>query len=257
MLIETAQAEGEAGRLARLGRTLRAACTLTLGVALPQLCPACREPVEGPGLCATCWARLSFIAPPFCERLGTPFAFDAGAGLLSLEAIADPPAYRRARAVVRYDDIAGRLVHALKYGDRLDLAPMMARWMATAGRELLAEADLIVPVPLHWRRQWARRFNQSALLAEIIGKSSGRRVAHSTIRRVKATPQQVGLDKTARAQNVRAHSASRPPEKQKLPAASWCSWTMCLQPAPLSTPVRAHSCGAVRPVSMYWCSRVL
>jgi predicted amidophosphoribosyltransferase len=257
MLIETAQAEGEAGRLARLGRTLRAACTLTLGAALPQLCPACREPVEGPGLCATCWARLSFIAPPFCERLGTPFAFDAGAGLLSLEAIADPPAYRRARAVVRYDDIAGRLVHALKYGDRLDLAPMMARWMATAGRELLAEADLIVPVPLHWRRQWARRFNQSALLAEIIGKSSGRRVAHSTIRRVKATPQQVGLDKTARAQNVRAHSASRPPEKQKLPAASWCSWTMCLQPAPLSTPVRAHSCGAVRPVSMCWCSRVL
>ena len=79
-----------------------------------------------------------------------------------MQAIADPPAYRRARAAVRYDDIARALVHALKYGDRLDLAPTMGRWMARAGRELLADADALVPVPLHWRRLWARRFNQSA-----------------------------------------------------------------------------------------------
>jgi len=77
-----------------------------------------------------------------------------------MEAIADPPAYNRARAAVRYDDIARKLVHALKYGDRLDLAPTMGRWMARAGRELLADGDAIVPVPLHWRRQWTRRFNQ-------------------------------------------------------------------------------------------------
>jgi ComF family protein len=103
---------------------------------------------------------------------------------------------------VRYDDIARKLVHALKYGDRLDLAPLMGRWMANAGRELLADADAIVPVPLHWRRQWARRFNQSALLAEIIAKANGRAVAHGVLKRVKATPQQVGLDKSGRAQNV-------------------------------------------------------
>jgi ComF family protein len=57
-------------------------------------------------------------------------------------------------------------------------------------------------VPLHWRRQWARRFNQSALLAEIIAKASGRTVAHGALKRVKATPQQVGLDKSERAHNV-------------------------------------------------------
>src|SRR5205814_9391099 len=112
MLIEPQETEIARGRFARLGQSLRSALDVGLGVALPQLCPACREPVEGSGLCASCWAQLSFIAPPFCERLGTPFAFDAGAGLLSLEAIADPPAYRRARAVVRYDDTAGRLVPA-------------------------------------------------------------------------------------------------------------------------------------------------
>ena len=113
--------------------------------------------------------------------------------MLSMEAIADPPAYDRARAAVRYDDVARTLVHAFKYGDRLDLAPTMGRWMARAGRELLADADALVPVPLHWRRLWARRFNQSALLAEIDRQDRRRPVAHDALKRVKATPQQVGL----------------------------------------------------------------
>jgi len=139
---------------------------------------------------------------PYCQRLCIPFAFDSGAGLLSMEAIADPPAYNRARAAVRYDDVARKLVHALKYGDRLDLAPTMGRWMARAGGELLADADALVPVPLHWRRQWARRFNQAALLAQIIARTNGRVVAHGALKRVKATPQQVGLDKSERAHNV-------------------------------------------------------
>ena len=189
-------------RFAGLRSAMRVALDLVAGVALPQLCAACREPVEGVGLCAACWSKLSLIAPPYCERLGIPFAFEAGPGLLSMEAIANPPAYGRARAAVRYDDIASRLVHALKYGDRLDLAPMMGQWMANAGRALLANADALVPVPLHWRRQWARRFNQSALLSEVMAKASGRTVAHRALKRVKATPQQVGLDKSARAQNV-------------------------------------------------------
>src|SRR5215218_4707814 len=154
------------------GRTLRAACVqaarLVLDVALPTLCVACREPVAGVGVCAECWAKLSFIAPPFCPRLGIPFIYDPGPGLLSMEAIASPPAYRRARAAVRCDDVARTLVHSLKYQDRTDLAPAMGRWMARAGQELLDDADVLVPVPLHWRRGWSRRFNQSALLARAI-----------------------------------------------------------------------------------------
>src|SRR5262245_58160535 len=189
-------------RFARLGGALRRAFALLVDVALPQLCATCREPVEGAGLCPACWSKLSFIAPPYCERLGIPFPFDGGPGLLSMEAIADPPTYHRARAAVRYDDIARKLVHALKYGDRLDLAPIMGRWMARAGRELIADADALLPVPLHWRRQWARRINQSAVLAHVIAETSGRSVAHGALKRVKATPQQVGLDKSERAHNV-------------------------------------------------------
>jgi ComF family protein len=188
--------------LGRLAAVARAVLGRVVDVALPQLCPACREPVEGAGLCPTCWSRLSFISRPYCERLGIPFPYDSGPGLLSLEAIADPPAYGRARAAVRYDEVARTLVHALKYGDRIDLGPMMARWMAQAGGDLLAEADALVPVPLHWRRQWARRFNQSALLAELIGAASGRPIVHGALRRARATPQQVGLGKSERAENV-------------------------------------------------------
>src|SRR5437667_11756567 len=181
--------EGPATRLARLTAALRASLGLVVNVALPQLCPSCREPVDGAGLCPGCWSKLSFIAPPYCERLGIPFPFDAGPGLLSMEAIADPPAYHRARAAVRYDEVARTLVHALKYGDRLDLAPTMGRWMARAGRELLRETDALVPVPLHWRRLWTRRFNQSAQLPNAISEHAGVPVADGALKRAKATAQ--------------------------------------------------------------------
>ena len=181
---------------------MRAALRATLDLALPTLCPACREPVEGRGPCPACWSKLSFITRPYCERLGIPFVYDPGPGILSMEAIADPPAYRRARAAVRFDDISRALVHGLKYGDRLELAPMMGRWISHAGRELLAEADALVPVPLHWRRLWTRRFNQSAMLAAAISVESGVPVATAALKRVKPTAQQVGLSRSERAQNV-------------------------------------------------------
>jgi ComF family protein len=202
MSTDITAAAARTGRWARLTDAARTVCGVALGIALPQLCAACREPVDGEGLCGACWSKLSFIAPPYCARLGIPFPFDPGPGTLSMEAIADPPPYGRARAAVRFDETARVLVHAFKYGDRLDLAPLLGRWMANAGRELTREADLIVPVPLHWRRQWARRFNQSALLADVVAKASGLPVSHRALKRLKATAQQVGLARTERAANV-------------------------------------------------------
>jgi ComF family protein len=174
-----------------------------LDVALPPLCPGCRAPVATVGgLCPACWSRLSFIAPPYCPRLGIPFAHDPGPGVLSMQAIADPPSYGRARAALRYDDVARDLVHALKFRDRLDLAPTLGGWMARAGQQLIVEADALVPVPLHWRRLWSRRFNQSAALARIIAEECGLPVLPDVLRRVRATPHQVGLTRAERAQNV-------------------------------------------------------
>jgi ComF family protein len=175
---------------------------LALDIALPTLCVSCREPVAGEGVCANCWSKLSFIAPPYCPRLGIPFVYDPGPDLLSMEAIANPPAYARARAAVRYDDVARTLVHALKYQDRTDLAPAMGRWMARAGRELLGEADVLVPVPLHWKRAWGRRYNQSGALARVIARQSGVKLASDALRRIRATQQQIGLSRPQRASNV-------------------------------------------------------
>jgi ComF family protein len=178
------------------------AAKLALDIALPTLCVACRDPVEGEGVCADCWSKMSFIAPPFCPRLGIPFVYDPGPDMLSMEAIANPPAYARARAAVRYDDVARTLVHALKYQDRTDLAPAMGRWMARAGRELLEDADMLVPVPLHWRRGWSRRYNQSGALARVIEGESGVKVAIEALRRIRPTEQQIGLSRPQRASNV-------------------------------------------------------
>jgi ComF family protein len=156
------------------------------------------------------------IAPPYCERLGIPFAYDPGPGVLSMQAISDPPAYHRARAAVRFDDIARALVHALKYGDRLDLAPTMGRWMARAGHQLLKDADALIPVPLHWRRLWGRRFNQSALLSETISRESGVPLADAALKRIKATAQQVGLTQSERAQNVQGAFRVPPDHKAEV-----------------------------------------
>jgi ComF family protein len=189
-------------RLRSAANAARSVARVALDLALPRLCAVCREPVEGQGLCPACWSKLSFITRPYCERLGIPFVYDPGPGILSMEAIADPPAYHRARAAVRFNDISRALIHALKYGDRLDLAPMMGRWLSQAGRELLGDADALVPVPLHWRRRWARRFNQSAILAAAVSAASGVPIATDALKRVKFTAQQVGLSRSERAANV-------------------------------------------------------
>jgi predicted amidophosphoribosyltransferase len=102
---EDEQVEAPA-RSSRFRGGLRGALRFVLDVALPPLCPSCREPLgDGVGLCAPCWSKLSFIEKPYCARLGIPFVYDPGPGLLSMDAIADPPAYDRARAAVRYDDV--------------------------------------------------------------------------------------------------------------------------------------------------------
>lgn len=140
---------------------------------------------------------------PWCAVMGTPFSHDMGDGFLSAEAIANPPPFARARSACAYQGVARRMVQTLKYSDRPDLAPWMARWMARAGAELLAEAAVIVPVPLHRRRFFSRRFNQSAELARALSRLSGVPFEPGAMERVKKTRQQVGLPMRDREENVR------------------------------------------------------
>src|SRR5580704_14956309 len=177
----------------RLTQALARAGRATLDVLYPPTCLACRAATSAAdALCAACWRAMRFIERPFCDRLGTPFEHDLGEGLLSPQAVSDPPAFQRARAVARFEDgPARRLVHRLKYSDRGELARPMGAWMARAGADVLADADAIAPVPLHARRLWARRFNQAAALAREIARLTGKPFEPTLLQRVKATRSQV------------------------------------------------------------------
>jgi ComF family protein len=189
-------------------RTRAAACVGGLAraaadFALPPQCMACSKPVVDPGgLCVACWSELRLIERPYCERLGTPFAAELGAGLISPKAFAAPPAYDRARAVARFDGTARTLIHRLKYGDGVHLARSLGAMMARAGRELLGPGALLLPTPLHRGRLWGRRFNQSALLARACAAASGSELKLDALLRVRATRPQVGLTAAQRAENL-------------------------------------------------------
>jgi predicted amidophosphoribosyltransferase len=171
----------------------------------PPACVNCRAATEAAGsLCPDCWSQVRFIERPFCERLGTPFELDLGAdGLLSPEAVADPPAFFRARAVAQFDEGPVReLTHRLKYNDRLELAQPIGAWMARAGGDLLLDADLLVPVPLHRSRLMSRRFNQANALAQVVSGACGVPVDPFVLERVKPTAPQVRLSRSQRELNV-------------------------------------------------------
>ena len=185
-------------------QSLRAAGRLGLSLLYPPSCLACYGATSAPDtLCTACWRQMRFIERPYCERLGTPFAQDLGPGLLSPEAMADPPVWARARAVAGFDEGPARqLVYRLKYYDRMEIARPLGRWMARAGVELLEEADLLVPIPLHRMRLAHRRFNQSMALAHTISESCGVPVEAFALERAKRSPPQVGLSRIQRAANV-------------------------------------------------------
>ena len=175
---------------------------------LPPVCLSCDSSVASQGgLCGECWSSLRHIDKPWCSVLGTPFTHDLGSAAISAPAIAEPPVFDRARSVVLYDDVARRLVRALKFSDRTDLAPWLAAAMVQFARRsepsLIDDNPLVVPVPLHRRRLLSRRFNQSAELARAIARETGSPYVHMVLTRVRATRQQVGLGKKDRRKNVR------------------------------------------------------
>jgi ComF family protein len=183
-------------------------------IVLPPVCLVCQVRIgRHDAICPACWRDVQFIRAPLCDRLGLPLPIDTGVPQVSAAALAAPPIFDRARAVGHHAGPLRALVHALKYHDRLEPRRLLARWMVTAGADLLAEADVIVPVPLQFRRLLWRRFNQAALLANAIGRQTHLPVAPSALVRIKPTQPQVGLTEAQRAANVRA--AFRVPSRSR------------------------------------------
>jgi predicted amidophosphoribosyltransferase len=170
-----------------------------LDAVLPPHCLTCDAAVDIQGsLCGGCFGTLSFVTAPHCARCGVPFPH-AGAGPVCPGCEARPPAFDAARAALRYDAGARRLVLPFKHADRTELAGPLARHMARAGAALLARAELVAPVPLHWRRLLSRRYNQAALLSARLARQAGLPHLPDLLRRTRPTPPLGDLGAAARA----------------------------------------------------------
>ena len=197
------------GGLSNAFAVVRRGVSLVVDAVLPPLCLSCGAAVGAAGmLCPACWSKLVWLGPPQCDGCGLPFEFDPriGAGTEELRCAAclrERPAFDRARAVFQYDETSRGLVLGFKHADRTHMSPAFGRWLARAGRDLLAAADLVAPVPLHWLRLAWRLYNQSAMIAAVAAAESGRRHIPDLLQRRRYTPQQGDLGPAARRRNVR------------------------------------------------------
>ena len=188
----------------KLNRFARGAGRAVLDLLLPPLCLKCRTPVAAPqSVCATCWNELRFLGPPHCAQCGLPFPHALGEGVKCAVCIARPPPFTHARAALAYDDASRDLILSFKHADRLEAVPLFARWITAAGRDALVDADMLVPVPLHWLRLASRRYNQAAVLAHAVSTLTRIPVETGVLARARATPSQGEMPSArARAKNV-------------------------------------------------------
>ena len=178
-----------------------AAIAQLVALAIPPRCPGCGVVVEADHrFCATCWSGLRFLGDPACAGCGVPFAIDQGQGMRCAACLAKPPAHDGVRAAVAYGPVARDVALKLKYGGRLALATTMARLMS---RHLPADADCLIPVPLHRWRLWTRGYNQSVLIGAALARMHGVPLLRDTLRRTRATPPLRGMNGRARAKAVR------------------------------------------------------
>ncbi len=160
------------------------------------------DPVQSRGLSADAWRKVTFIEAPVCDGCGAPQAYDTGAPCPACQA--HRRAFDRARAAVLYDDASRDLILKLKRADRTDLAGLFALWLARAASDLIAEADAVVPAPLHPIRLLTRRFNQAAEIARPLARRAGVSYLPDVIVRRRHTPTQGGKSGSGRRRNVAA-----------------------------------------------------
>ncbi len=193
---------------------LRRLADTALDLVLPNRCVGCGDVIGADGaLCAGCFRALEFVAEPCCATCGITFAYEmagpATGGLADDDAAvcgacaARPPAFHAARAALVYNDLARKLVVGFKHADQTHLVAALAGWVEQAASTLIGRADVLVPVPLHRRRLFARRFNQSALLAARLSRSTAVPWLPDVLVRVRATPSQGHLNAVQRRRNVR------------------------------------------------------
>lgn len=159
--------------------------------------------VEENGLCPKCWSGVDFIAGLVCDCCGVPLVGkDEGEGEYCDDCLTIARPWTRGRAAISYADKGRQIVLALKHGDRLDVVKPAADWMVRAAQPILSDDMVIAPVPLHWRRLFKRRYNQSALLARQVAKATRLPFQPDLLIRHRPTSSQEGRSREARFENM-------------------------------------------------------
>ncbi len=184
-------------RLKRFGLTV-------LEFFLPRLCLFCEAAVGEEAevaICPACQGQIEGVASPLCSRCGKMFADPGGGDRVCGNCQTDPPPFARARAAAIYEGPVAKAITNLKFGRRMAFLPPMQHWLKRPlCLELIADADLLVPVPLHPKRIKNRGFNQALLLAQAFPEAA---LAGEAVVRTRHTAPQVGLNPKERQDNVK------------------------------------------------------
>lgn len=175
----------------------------SLNLFFPPVCAACQQPVrEAHTLCYRCFGAIRFTSVPACSCCGHPFEYAAGDDALCGSCLESLPVYQKGWSCFGYDEHTRFLLTRLKFRDRTDLAPLIARLMVAHGASVIEGMDLVVPVPLHRRRLLKRRYNQSLLLARQVAKAKAIPLLPDALVRLRHTAPQTGLSRAERQTNV-------------------------------------------------------
>lgn len=204
----------------RMGRAAKARLRSAADFVWPSRSLISGEHHGGSGLIAPeDFAQLTFLSGAGCRRCAQPVDIDLGDASLCGACAARPPLWDEARAALAYDDASRKPILDLKRAGRRDGLETFGTWLSLAGRDVVEPADLIIPVPLHYRRLASRGFNQSAWLAGALAARTGKPLGVDTLIRRKPTPSQAGLSARERRLNVRAAFDVRPERANTIEAA--------------------------------------
>ena len=188
-----------------------------LDIILPPRCPCCGKVVQSAhSLCAECFQKIDFISAPYCKICGMPFENEEQTSnhFICVNCAKKKPITRFNRSAVLYDDFMQQFVLAFKFGDRTDLSKIFAKWLYIAAADILKEGvDIIIPVPLSYRRLLKRRYNQAALLAKDFSLLSGIDIDFSNLVKKRHTKPQATLKGSARLKNVKGVYQVKNPNK--------------------------------------------
>lgn len=178
---------------------------------LPPRCTISGEIVEYPGaLAPKAWAELDFISDPCCVQCGMPFDFKIEETVQCGACLEEAPYFDKSRSALVYNDKSKKAILGFKHSDQTHASISFANLMTRAGNELIEKSDIIIPVPLHPKRLWFRRYNQAALLAKDIAKKSNKKSVLDLLKRIHHTPTQGLMNKSKRKENVKNAFAVNP-----------------------------------------------